>query len=474
MNTDVHEEDNSVIQEPVTFRDRHSNTTETGKRKWVYALKPKGRYYAWRNYLSYFYLLIFFALPFIKVNGMPLVMINFTEGKFILFSKIFWPQDFFIFAVAMIAFIVFIALFTVIYGRIFCGWVCPQTIFMEMVFRKIEWWIEGNPSKQKKLDAGPWTASKVFKKLLKHLIYFAISLLIAHTFLSYIIGVDEVFKIVSEPIADHLPLFFGLLFFTTLFYFVFAYVRDIVCTTICPYGRLQGVLFDKDTMQVAYDYVRGEPRGKIIKGKEQHLGDCVDCKLCVQVCPTGIDIRDGVQMECVGCTACIDACDGVMVKVNRPLGLIRFASENEIATRVKFHFNARMKAYSFILIGLIGIMTFLLLKQKSVDTYVARARGQLYQEISGDSLSNLYNVKIINKTRNEFPVELKLEGVPGTIKLVSHKQIFLKQEALTEATFFIDIAKKNIEKRNTKIKVGVYKNGQKLQTVTSTFLGPFI
>lgn len=463
-----------IVSLAESFRDRHSNTTKEGKRKWVYALKPKGKLYNYRKLLSWFYLAIFFIIPFIKVNGMPLVQFNFPEGKFILFTKIFWPNDFFIFAVAMIAFIIFIALFTIIYGRVFCGWVCPQTVFLEFVFRPIEWLIEGNPSKQKKTDAGPWTGNKIFKKVLKHTIYFIISFIIAHTFLAYILGIDEVLKLVQEPLSQNLGMFFGLLFFTILFFIVFAYVRDIVCTTICPYGRLQSVLFDKDTMQVSYDYVRGEPRGKIVKGKEQHLGDCVDCKMCVQVCPTGIDIRNGVQMECVGCTACIDACNGVMAKVNRPLGLIRMASENEIARKKKFYFNARMKAYTVILVLLTALMAYLIVSRKSVDVSMSRVKGQLYQEIGTDSLSNLFSAKIINKTKNDMPYDLKLEGIPGKINMVNAHKMELKGESINDITFFIILPKGAVTKRTTDINVGVYSNGQKIQTVQSKFLGPFM
>ncbi len=457
-----------------SFRDRHSNTTKEGKRKWVYALKPKGKLYNYRKLLSWFYFALFFALPLIKVNGMPLVQFNFTEGKFILFTKIFWPNDFFFFAVAMIAMIVFIALFTIIYGRVFCGWICPQTVFLEFLFRPIEWAIEGNPAQQKKLDAAPWTGGKISKKVLKHFIYFVISFIIAHTFLAYILGIDEVWKLVTQPISENVGIFFGLLFFTALFFIVFAYVRDIVCTTICPYGRLQSVLFDKDTMQVSYDYVRGEPRGKIVKGVEQNLGDCVDCKLCVQVCPTGIDIRDGVQMECVGCTACIDACNGVMEKVNRPLGLIRMASENEIEKKEKFHFNFRMKAYTGILVVLTALMTFLIITRKSVDTSMSRVKGQLYQEIGTDSLSNLFSAKIINKTKKDMPYEFRLEGISGKIRMVNAHKMELKGESINDVTFFIDIPKSAIKKRTTDIKVGVYSNGERLQSVKSKFLGPFM
>ncbi len=463
-----------TVEVTESFRDRHSNTTKDGQRKWVYALKPKGRYYNYRSYLSWFYLLIFFAMPFIKVNGLPLVMINFPEGKFILFSKIFWPNDFFIFAVAMVASIIFIALFTIIYGRFFCGWVCPQTVFLEFVFRPIEWWIEGNPAQQKKLDTGSWTREKIFKKTLKHTIYILFSFLIAHTFLAYILGVDEVVKIIKEPFVDNIGLFFGLVFFTGLFYLVFSYVRDIVCTTICPYGRMQSVLFDKDTMQVSYDYGRGEPRGKIIKGQEQELGDCIDCTLCVQVCPTGIDIRNGVQMECVGCTACIDACDGVMEKIGRPKGLIRFASENQIANKEKFHFNFRMKAYTGILIVLTALMTYLIVTRKSIDISVSRVKGQLYQEIGADSLGNLFSAKIINKTRNEIPYEIKLDGIPGTVRMINSHKMVLGKESITDINFFIDIPKTAIKKRTTDVNIGVYSNGKKIQDVKSKFLGPFI
>lgn len=248
------------------FRDRMSNTTAEGKRKWFYVSKPpKGKYTKWRNRLNFFYFALFFTLPFLRYQGRPFFMINFPKGEFIVFGKIFWPQDFFLFAVGMITMIVFVILFTVIWGRLFCGWICPQTVFMEGLFRKIEWWIEGSPSQQKKLDQMPWNWEKIRKKGLKQLIFLSVSFLIANTFLAYIISTDELFTIIREPIAEHLTLLTGIIGFTLVFYFVFAYVREIVCTTICPYGRLQSVLVDQDSMQVSYDYVRGEPRGKMSK-----------------------------------------------------------------------------------------------------------------------------------------------------------------------------------------------------------------
>ncbi len=396
------------------------------------------------------------------------------ESKFILFSKIFWPQDFFIFAIGMVSFIVFIVLFTVVFGRLFCGWVCPQTVFMEFVFRAIEWMIEGSPGQQKKLNESGDITEKILKKTAKHSLFLIFSFAIAITFLSYILGVDRIGKIIHEPITEHLGLLSGLLVFTFLFYGVFAFVREIVCTTICPYGRLQGVMFDKDTMQIAYDYTRGEPRGKLKKNAERVEGDCIGCNKCVLVCPTGIDIRNGLQMECISCAACIDACNAVMKSINFDTGLIRYASENEISTGKKFHFNGRMKAYTALLILLIGFMGILIASRKSVDTYISRIKGQLYQEVPGGGISNLFEAKILNKTHDEFTVTLKLEDIKGQIKPVGVTQFKLKKEAINEFAFFLEIPKDKIPKRSTKIKIGIYKSGHKIQTVNTKFLGPFI
>ena len=461
------------LQHAYDYRDRVASVTEEGERSWVYALKPEGKYYNARTVLTVVFLIFFFGIPFIKVNGMPFVLFNVLEGKFILFSKIFWPQDFFIFAIAMITFVIFIALFTVVYGRLFCGWVCPQTIFMEMIFRRIEWWIEGNPAKQKLLNKATWDISKIAKKSLKHLIFFTISFLIANTFLSYIFGIDKLFKIIEEPVADHLALFIGLIGFTFLFYGVFAFVREIVCTTICPYGRLQGVLFDKDTMLVAYDYERGEPRDKYNKKVVRTTGDCIDCHQCVNVCPTNIDIRNGTQLDCTNCTACIDACDFMMEKVGLPKGLIRYASENGIKEGKKITFTPKIKAYSALLIILMVVLTALLITRKDIDASITRVAGQLYQELPDNQLSNLYITKIINKTNKEIPVELKLENIKGEINLIGKSGFILKKESVNQAEFFIKVDRNAINERSTKLIIGLYQNGKKTGSIKTNFLGPF-
>ncbi|MFN4233529.1 MAG: cytochrome c oxidase accessory protein CcoG [Bacteroidia bacterium] len=472
MNTSDPHSKKKFIDE--SFRDSVATINQEGKRNWIYPLKPSGKYYNARTWLSIFYIIVFFTLPFIKFNGEPIFLFNIIERKFILFGFIFWPQDFFIFGIGMVTMVIFIALFTVAFGRIFCGWICPQTIFMEMIFRKIEYFIEGDAPQQKALSKQPWNKEKILKRGGKYVVFFLLSFLIANTFLSYIIGVDELFKIISEPISQHLTGFISLLLFTGVFFFVYAWFREQACIVVCPYGRLQGVLMDRDTMVVAYDYVRGEPRAKYKKNETRKYGDCIDCGQCVKVCPTGIDIRNGTQLECVNCTACIDACDFMMEKVGFEKGLIRYASENNIAANAKQRFTPRMKAYSAVLTLLVGVLVFLLVTRTDVDATILRAQGQLYQEYENNKISNLYNVKVINKTRKEMPISLKLENADGEIELVGHNSLVVPPEGLVEGTFFVKVDKSFVKERKNKLVIGVYSGDKKIETIKTNFLGPFI
>lgn len=454
-----------------SFRDSITTINQEGKRAWVFPTKPKGKYYDLRTYFTWFYLVVFFVLPFIKYNQEPLFLFNVPEKKFILFGAIFWPQDFFIFMLGMLIFIVFIALFTVVFGRLFCGWACPQTIFMEMIFRKIEYWIEGDANYQKALKKLPWNAEKIRKRVFKFLAFYLVSFVIANTLLSYIISVDSVFQILSQP-ASHIGAFVGILIFTTVFFFVYWWLREQVCIIVCPYGRMQGVLLDKNTVVVAYDYVRGEDRHKFKKNEIRTGGDCIDCNLCVKVCPTGIDIRNGTQLECVSCTACIDACDHMMENVGLPKGLIRYDSENGIKNKVKLTFTTRMKAYTAVLLVLIGVESFLVSTRSDYDATILRAKGMLYQEQPNDQLSNLFTIKLVNKTRELLPVELKVENVQDyKIQLVG-KEIVIKPEGVTQGEFFVFLNKKDITERKMKLVIGVYSHGKVIKTVKTNFLGP--
>lgn len=489
-----------IKDEKAEYRDTIATVDEHGKRVWIYPKMPKGWFYERRKWLSYILLAALFGMPFIKIGGQPFLLFNILERKFVLFGLQFAPQDFHLAVLAMLTMVIFIALFTVVYGRIFCGWICPQTIFMEMVFRRIEYWIEGDANAQKRLDKAPWTGDKIRKKALKQTIFVLISILIAHTFLSYIIGYEQVFEIMTSNPLNNLGGFAAMVAFTGAFYVVFTSIREQVCTTICPYGRMQGVLTDPNTILISYDYVRGEPRGKLSRKHKKATnpvqniqeavgmaatdteplvaekplnvqGDCIDCKLCVQVCPTGIDIRDGIQLECVNCTACIDACDEVMVKIGKPKKLIRYDSEANIAGGQTKIFTPRVIAYSGLLSVLLLVNVFLLGSRSEVETLLLRTPGMLYQRVDDQTISNLYNYEIINKQPKEYPIEFRIVGDEGALRLVGEPPVVAPNE-IRKGALFIDFKTADMDSDKEEIIIEVWSGEELLETISTNFMGP--
>ena len=500
-------ENKTTDQVNATFRDSIATVTKEGKRNFIYPKKPKGKLFSRRTGFSIFYLVLFFTLPFIKSHGEPLLLLNFIERKFILFGMVFWPQDFFIFGIGMITFIVFIILFTVVFGRVFCGWACPQTIFMEMVFRKIEYWIDGDATQQKLLKKMPWNAQKITKRSLKFLLFFCISFLIANFFLAYIIGMDQLLNYIQYP-AQHTGTLISLLIFTCIFFFVYWWFREQVCIVVCPYGRLQGVLLDKNSIVVGYDYKRGEPRGKLSrennpKIRDEHdckctdckgdggcndvlkkleavqpvkipQGDCIDCYACVRVCPTGIDIRNGTQLECINCTACIDACNSIMTSIHKPEGLIRYASENSISEGKKLSFSRRIKAYSVVLSLLIGLLVFLLVSRTDLDATLMRTAGMTYTSLPDGRISNLYNLKLANKTHENIRIRLQLENVNGEITFIKDSLPVIRKEDYAQVQFFVKLKREDIKGWKTPVEIGLYDSVKKIKTIRAKFIGPEI
>ncbi len=455
------------------FRDKIATVNEQGKRTWIFPKKVKGRFFNYRQVVAYSLLAFLFLAPHLKVNGHQFLLFNLLERKFVLFGKVFWPQDMWMIALLMISGVVFVVFFTIIFGRLFCGWVCPQTIFMEMVFRRIEYWIEGDASHQRKLDKQPWNGEKIRKKSLKYTVFYLISFAISNTFLAYIIGADRLWEIQTDPFQEHIGGFFSIVLFSAVFMFVFSYLREQVCTSICPYGRLQGVLLDQNSMVVAYDYKRGESRAKFKKGEvrsEANKGDCIDCHQCVDVCPTGIDIRNGTQLECVNCTACIDVCDHMMEGVGLEKGLIRFVSENGIKEKKRFEWTNRVKAYSLLLVLIFGGFCMALILQSDLQVTLLRIRGTSFLVQDG-TIKNLYEIHLQNKSQDTIKIDFRVQDPSIEIKS-STRKVILSPEGAFKNQLVLQMPLNQMSAEKEIVPIEVLANGEVKHIVEAKFIGP--
>ncbi len=461
----MEEEDN---YQEMTFRERMSTVDGQGKRVRIFPKKPRGILYNFRRLIAYILLLFFYAAPHIKLGSDPLILLNFTERTFIILGNPFYPQDFHLLVLSFILLIVFIIFFTVIYGRLFCGWICPQTVFMEFLYRPVEYLIDGNRKKQMELARSEITFMKFLKRILKHTIFLLISFATILTFVSYVIGSGKAGELLAGWPLTNFSAFMLVILFTGVHYFVYSWFREQVCTLVCPYGRLQSVMLDNNTILVTYDYKRGEPRGK---GKDGMKGDCIDCNNCVEVCPTGVDIRNGIQLECINCTACIDACNRVMKNRKKPARLIRYASEKSISEGSNIRFNARAIAYSVVLGILLLVVGYLFTVRDKVEVTLIRTQGTLYQNYGEDKYSNLYNLQLVNKTRVTIDSELKLLSPEGQIMLIGDPLTSARGE-VCKRNLLIAIKKANVKSSNTHVAIGVYCNGKLVETLSSTFVGP--
>jgi cytochrome c oxidase accessory protein FixG len=469
------------------YRDHLSTVNEKGGRNWIYPKKPSGRYWKARNIVAFVLVAFFFSGPFIEINGHPLLMVNILTREFVIFGVAFWPQDLHLLVFGMLSFVVGVILFTTVFGRLFCGWACPQTIFMEMIFRRIEFWIEGDSNAQIRLKKAPWNAEKIIKKGGKHAIFFGIAFLISNMFLAYVIGKDAWITLVTDPPSEHLGGLSAMIIFSGVFYGVFAFMREQVCHFVCPYGRMQSVMLDNNSINVMYDYVRGEGRAKIGDRKKVEsgkatladlglapdttFGDCIDCYQCVKICPMGIDIRNGTQLECVHCTACIDACDDIMDKIDKPRGLIRYSSENAIRHEKKKIFTPRVLVYTSVLTILMSLFIVFLGLRSDLETSILRERGTLFQELPDNKYSNIYEVKVINKTFDEIAYDVQLIEPAG--ELISLGGISsVAGQSLSEGRYMVQLTESQLEGLQTELTFAIYANGERVETVRTGFLGP--
>lgn len=456
------------------FRDQLYNVDTSGRRIGFFPKRPKGRFFNKRVIVSTILLIIFFGIPWLKWNGEPFFMLNVIERNFIIFGFKFWPQDFLLFALFGVTFFIFVFLFTAVLGRIWCGWACPQTIFLETVYRRIEFWIEGDSGKQKRLKAADWNWEKIWKRTLKHSIFVLIAILVSHTVIAIFLSMDTVLTYITESPAAHPILFAFVVLNSAGFYFVFAWFREQACIYMCPYGRLQGVMIDQDTLAISYDHVRGEPRGKIKKGAvTSDKGDCIDCKLCIAVCPTGIDIRNGnSQLECVSCTACIDACDEVMDKIQKPRGLIRYATQRQIETNSKFKLTGRAYLYMAVLAIFLGIFTTLILTSGDLKLTLLRSPGQTYTMSPDGNVTNLYNLSVVNKSDKERHLSFKLPDSEGKVTVLGAEDLFLKAGESATGALLVELPQDAIKGMSFELNIDIIEEGKVAQQLTTKFNGP--
>ena len=473
MNTDSL--NRAIDPDEEAYRDSIRSIAEDGKRAWVFAKKPSGRFTRAREVVAVFLLGLFFAGPFLTVNSQPVLLLNILERKFIVFGMAFFPADFHLLALGGLSLLLSLVLFTAIYGRIWCGWACPQTIFMEMVFRRIEYFIEGDRSSQIRLDKQAWNPEKVTKKVIKHGVFFGLSFVIANLFLSYIIGKDALWTIITDPIAEHWVGLVTITIFSIVFYLVFARFREQVCHFACPYGRHQSVMVDEDSLSVAYDFKRGEKRAnpkERFANKATSYGSCIDCHECVRVCPMGIDIRNGIQLECTHCTACIDACDSIMDKIEEPRGLIRYASLNGIKTGKKTFLTPRIIAYTGVLTVVLSLFIVFFSLRSETQSIILRTPGVLYGQLEGGRYSNMYSITVLNKTFESMPVEIKLiSPAEGDIRPIGDFTS-LDPQTIKEGRFLLILPASSLTGPSTQVEFAVMSGNVELERIRSSFIGP--
>jgi cytochrome c oxidase accessory protein FixG len=450
---------------------RESVTTinRDGSRKFLHPADVTGAFTHWRRIFALLLIGIYISLPWIPINGHPAVFLDIIHRRFHILGFTFAAQDMWLgfFCITGVGFTLFFL--TALFGRLWCGWACPQTVFLEHVYRRIERWIEGDGTKRRKLDQQAWDFNKISKRGLKHALFLLVSLFIAHMFVAYFISIPELYYWMTHSPAEHWGAFIFILVASGIIYFNFAWFREQLCLVICPYGRLQSALIDDDSVIIGYDEKRGEPRGK---AKETGIGDCVDCTRCVQVCPTGIDIRQGLQIECIGCANCIDACNAVMTKLNRPTGLVRYDSQNGLAGKKKKILRPRIAIYFVLMLIGAAAMTLSAMQLRSANMNVVRMTGAPYF-ITENAIRNQFMLRVINKTTEVKKYTIQCDAGEQIYKMEGNEDGIVVESMGEEVRpVIISILKENYTGKFPIELSLIAPDGETIITRNAEFIGP--
>ena len=422
---------------PPTAPDRVLSTlNKDGTRRWIRPRLSPGRFLNARAAVGWALIVVFVLIPHLRINDKPVILLDVLHRQFTLFGKTFLATDLIFLTFFMVGLIVAIFLITAVLGRVWCGWACPQTVYMELLFRPLERWFEGGPSSQRRLDReGP-----NFRRLLKNVVFLGISVFLANTFLAYFVGWDSlVFWVTGSPF-EHPLAFLLVVGVSGAMFFDFSWFREQTCLVACPYGRFQSVMLDRDSLIVGYDVKRGEPRLKPAERKKAPsltAGDCIDCSACVNTCPTGIDIREGLQMECIGCAQCIDACDAIMDKVGKPRGLVRYSSENLLQGRKLRLLRPRTIIYPIVLVIAWGLLAVSLAGDQSADVTFLRRQGAPFTELPGAMVSGQVRLKIQNRTRETRSYTITVPGFEDSQIIIPENPVVVEPEKASETSLFV-------------------------------------
>lgn len=410
-----------------------------------YILHPadvRGFFTRYRRWFGLALLLIYVILPWIPINGHPAVFLDLANRRFHLFGMTFLAQDLWLgfFAVSGLGFLLFYL--TSLFGRLWCGWACPYTVFLEHVFRRIERFIDGDAPQRRALEKAPWNGTKIRKRVLKHALFFLCATTIAHIFLAYFISLPRLYSYMRTSPLEHVQAFGVVAFLTVALYFCFSWFREQFCIILCPYGRIQSALTDDNTVVIGYDEKRGEPRGK---AKDPSNGDCIDCQRCVKVCPTGIDIRNGLQMECIGCAACVDACNEIMEKLDRPKGLVRYDSMNGLGGNPTKFIRPRTIIYSLLMvIGAVAV-TFSLSRVQDVNVSVLRMRGSTFY-VDEAGVRNQFTMALTTKRNDDTTFQAQLVDAPSDLQTGGLSQpIVVKGQSSSKHPIIVVIPKETYQ-----------------------------